>query len=52
MRILLTICLSILLTTTILAQVAQKIAAIETECLQSLTNATVVATSGLKVGDT
>ena len=52
LRILLTICLSILLTTTILAQAAQKIAAIETEGLQSLTNATVVATSGLKVGDT
>lgn len=51
-RFLSTICVTILLTTTVLAQAARKIAAIETEGLQSLTTATVVATSGLKVGET
>src|ERR1044071_1714026 len=51
-RILPIICVSILLTTTIFAQTARKIAAIETEGLQSLTTETVIATSGLKVGDT
>ena len=50
-RILATICASILLTTTILAQTARKIAAIETEGLQTLKTETVVATSGLKIGD-
>src|SRR5689334_21650993 len=52
LRILLTICVSILLTTAILAQTARKIAVIESEGLQSLTTETVIATSGLKVGDT
>ena len=51
-RILSTICVCILLTTAVFAQTARKIAAIETEGLQSLTNETVVATSGLKIGDT
>jgi len=51
-RILATICASILLTTTIFAQSARKIAAIETEGLQTLKTETVVATSGLKIGDT
>ena len=51
-RILLTICVSVLVTTNTFSQSPRKIAAIETEGLQSLTNATVVATSGLKVGDT
>jgi outer membrane protein assembly factor BamA len=51
-RILSTICVSFLLTTTILAQTARKIAGIETEGLQTLTTETVIATSGLKVGDT
>ena len=50
-RILATICASILLTTTIFAQSARKIAAIETEGLQTLKTETVVATSGLKIGD-
>lgn len=51
-RILFPVFVSLLITTTILAQSPRKIAAIETEGLQSLTNATVVATSGLKVGET
>ena len=51
-RILSTICVSILMTTTILAQAGRKIAGIETEGLQTLTAETVIATSGLKVGDT
>ena len=51
-RILPIICVSILLTTTILAQTARKIAAIETEGLQTLKTETVIATSGLKIGDT
>jgi outer membrane protein assembly factor BamA len=46
-----TICVSILLTTAVLAQAGRKIGAIETEGLQSLTTETVIATSGLKVGD-
>lgn len=50
-RILATICASILLTTVVLAQSGQKIAKIDTEGLQTLTSETVIATSGLKVGD-
>jgi outer membrane protein assembly factor BamA len=50
-RILATICVTLLLTTAIFAQAGRKIAAIETEGLQALTTATVIATSGLKVGD-
>src|ERR1044071_4627542 len=50
-RILPIICVSILLTTTILAQTARKIAAIETEGLQTLKTETVIATSGLKIGE-
>jgi outer membrane protein assembly factor BamA len=48
---LVTICVSILLTTVAFAQTGQKIAKIETEGLQTLTAETVIATSGLKVGD-
>lgn len=44
--------MSILVTTAVFAQTAQKIAKIETEGLQNLTTETVIATSGLKVGDT
>ncbi|HSE17338.1 MAG TPA: POTRA domain-containing protein [Pyrinomonadaceae bacterium] len=51
-RILSTICISILITTTTFAQTARKIAKIETEGLQALTAETVIATSGLKIGDT
>jgi outer membrane protein assembly factor BamA len=51
-KILLTICLGLLVTTAVLAQTARKIAAIETEGLQSLSTETVIATSGLKIGDT
>src|SRR6185369_8201533 len=50
-RVLSTICVSILLTTTTFAQSARKIAAIETEGLQTLKTETVIATSGLKIGD-
>ena len=52
LRILSAICVSILFTTAIFAQAARKIGGIETEGLQSLTTETVIATSGLKVGDT
>jgi len=52
MRILSTICLSLLLTTAVFAQTEPKIAKIETEGLQALTTETVIATSGLKIGDT
>ena len=52
MRILSTICLSILVSTVLFAQSGQKIAKIETEGLQTLTPATVIATSGLKIGET
>ena len=51
MRILSTICVTLLLTTAIFAQAGQKIATIEAQGLQSLTAETVIATSGLKVGD-
>ena len=50
-RILSTICVSILLTTAIVAQTAQKIAKIEMQGLQTLTAETVIATSGLKIGE-
>ena len=50
--ILATICVSILFTTAIFPQTGRKIARIETEGLQALTAETVIATSGLKVGDT
>jgi len=51
-RILSTICVSILVTTATFAQTARKIAGIETEGLQTLTTETVIATSGLKIGET
>src|SRR5689334_16739339 len=51
LRILSTICMSILLTTAIFAQDARKIGGIETEGLQSMTTETVIATSGLKIGE-
>ena len=51
-RILATICVSILVTTAIFAQAARKIAGIEFEGLKTLTTETVIATSGLKVGET
>jgi outer membrane protein assembly factor BamA len=51
-RILSAICVSILVTTAIFAQTVRKIAAIETEGLQTLTAETVIASSGLKVGET
>ena len=50
-KTLLTICVLIFATTLGLAQTGQKIAKIETEGLQTLTSETVIATSGLKVGD-
>jgi outer membrane protein assembly factor BamA len=43
---------SILLTTAVFAQSGRKITGIETEGLQALTTETVIATSGLKVGET
>lgn len=52
MRILSTICVSLLLTTAVFAQTGQKIAKIETEGLQALTPETVISTSGLKIGET
>ncbi len=51
-RTLLTICVNVLVTTAIFAQTAQKITKIETEGLQTLTAEMVVATSGLKIGET
>ncbi len=51
LRILSTISVSILLTTVVFAQTARKIAGIESEGLQSLSTETVIATSGLKLGD-
>ena len=51
-RILSAICVSILVSTAIFAQTGRKIAGIETEGLQTLTTATVIATSGLKIGET
>jgi outer membrane protein assembly factor BamA len=51
MRNLSTICLSILVTTTTFAQVGQKVAKIDIEGLQTLTAETVIATSGLKMGE-
>jgi outer membrane protein assembly factor BamA len=50
-QILSAICLSILITATIFAQSGRKIAGIETEGLQTLTAETVIATSGLKIGE-
>jgi len=50
-RILLAICVSVFPTTAIFAQTSQKISAIEIEGVQSLNKDTVIATSGLKVGD-
>ena len=52
MRILSIVCLGILLTTAVFAQTEPKIAKIETEGLQALSTETVIATSGLKIGDT
>lgn len=51
-QILATICASLLLTTAAFAQAALKVGAIETEGLKALTTEAVIATSGLKVGDT
>ncbi len=51
LRILSTICVSIIVSGAIYAQAGQKIAAIEIEGAQTLTKETVIATSGLKVGD-
>jgi len=51
LRILSTICVCIVITSAVLAQSGQKIAAIEIEGVQSLTKETVIATSGLKIGD-
>ena len=51
MRILSTICVVVLAAMTIFAQAGQKIAKIEMEGLQALTAETVIATSGLKVGE-
>lgn len=51
-RLLSTVFSSLLLTTAILAQTEPKIAKIETEGLQALTTETVIATSGLKIGET
>ncbi len=45
------ICVIILLASATFAQSGQKIAKIDTEGLQTLTSETVIATSGLKVGD-
>src|ERR1044072_213177 len=50
-RRILAICVSVLLSTAAIAQSGQKIAAIEIEGVQALTRETVIATSGLKVGD-
>ena len=50
-RILSAVCLSLLLTTAVFAQTEPKIAKIETEGLQALTTETVIASSGLKIGD-
>src|SRR4051812_14119230 len=52
LRILSAIFLIILVTTAAFAQDARKIGGLEIEGLQSLATETVVATSGLKVGDT
>ena len=51
-KILSTICVSILVTTAIFAQAGRKVAGIEVEGLKTLTAETVVATSGLKMGET
>ena len=48
----LTICVIILATTGIFAQTVRKISKIETEGLKALTAETVIATSGLKIGET
>jgi outer membrane protein insertion porin family len=50
-RILSTICVSILVSTAVLGQTGRKIAAIQTEGLQTLTTETVIASSGLKIGE-
>ena len=50
-RILATIWVSILVTTAIFAQTGRKIARIEAEGLQTLTTEIVIATSGLKIGE-
>src|ERR1041384_7368468 len=51
LKILSTLCVSILLITAVFAQTGQKIAAIEIEGVQTLTKETVIASSGLKIGD-
>jgi outer membrane protein assembly factor BamA len=52
LRILSTICVSILVVNAIFAQTGRKISGIQTEGLQTLTTETVIATSGLKIGET
>ena len=51
LKVLSTISVSILLTTAIFAQAGQKIAAVEIEGVETLTKETVIASSGLKIGD-
>ena len=51
LRVLFTICVTLLLTTAVFSQTGQKIAAIEIEGVQALTRETVIASSGLKIGD-
>src|ERR1044072_2742966 len=50
-RILSMLCVSVRVTAAVFGQAPRKITAIETEGLQALTNETVIATSGLKVGE-
>jgi len=50
-RILSTIWVSVLVTTAIFAQTGRKIARIEAEGLQTLTTEMLIATSGLKIGE-
>ena len=50
-KVLSTIGLSILISTAIFAQTGQKITAIEIEGVETLTKETVIASSGLKIGD-
>lgn len=52
MRILSAICVIVFITTATFAQIGRRIARIETDGLQTLTSETVIATSGLKIGET
>ena len=51
LRVLATICVTILVAASVCAQTAQKIVKIEADGLQSLSTEKVIATSGLKIGD-